>query len=230
MPGPIRAVLFDKDGTLTDFRATWEGWVAALVRDLALEAGVPAAALRAALGLDDAGRLRADALFVTAPFPVTLAALAEAAAHEPARLRRWLRARPGPARQVPVGEPARLLAALRSTGLSLGVLTNADRVSAREDLEAMGAWPHLDALVAADDGHGAKPEPAGALHFAAQAGLDPAEVLLVGDGLADLQAARGAGMPFAGVLTGTRGPHEFPGAAAVLADVHALPDWLAGRP
>ena len=73
---PIRAVLFDKDGTLTDFRATWEGWAAALARDLALEADVPVARVREALGIDEVERLRHDALFVTAPFPVTLAALA----------------------------------------------------------------------------------------------------------------------------------------------------------
>ena len=30
----IRAILFDKDGTLTDFRATWEPWMGVMIRDL----------------------------------------------------------------------------------------------------------------------------------------------------------------------------------------------------
>ena len=225
----IRAILFDKDGTLTDFRATWEAWMVVAVADLARDEGAAPEALARAVGLGADGRFRADAPFVTGTLDQTLARLAGATGLSVARLHRWLAARPGPAPRA-AGDPPGTLGRLRAAGYGLGVLTNAHRAEAEADLAALGVAGLLDGLVACDDGHGAKPDPAGALAFAAARGLAPAEVLVVGDGATDRDAAAAAGMPFVAVLTGTAGPEAFPRARAVLADIDALPGWLdAGR-
>ena len=222
----IRAVLFDKDGTLTDFRATWEVWLSGAAADLAAWAGVPREAVAGAIGLDAAGRLTDDAPFVTGTSAQALARLARATGRAPQEIASRAFARPAPPPRA-AGDPPATLAQLRDMGLRLGVLTNAGRAEAEADLAALGVAHLLDGLVACDDGHGAKPDPAGARAFARDMGLPPAEVLVVGDGHTDQEAAAGAGMPFVGVLTGTRGADGFPGARAVLASIDALPDWLA---
>jgi phosphoglycolate phosphatase len=57
--------------------------------------------------------------------------------------------------------------------------------------------------------------------------LAPEAVLVVGDGLTDMRAARGAGMRAVAVLTGAMDEAGLaPHAEAVLADIAALPAWL----
>jgi phosphoglycolate phosphatase len=68
------------------------------------------------------------------------------------------------------------------------------------------------------------------LAFAAFTGLDPAEVLMVGDSRHDLEAGRAAGMRPIAVLTGiARAADLAPHAEAVLPDIGALPAWLDAR-
>ena len=50
--GPIRGLIFDKDGTLFDFHRTWSVWAEALIRDLTGADPVRAAALAEALAFD----------------------------------------------------------------------------------------------------------------------------------------------------------------------------------
>lgn len=66
--------------------------------------------------------------------------------------------------------------------------------------------------------------------FAKSMGLEPAEVIMVGDSPHDLLAGRAAGMGCIGVLTGGA-PKEVlaPLADAVLVDISALPEWLDAR-
>jgi phosphoglycolate phosphatase-like HAD superfamily hydrolase len=48
VPWPIRAILFDKDGTLIDYRATWQAANRAAALDLAAAAGLEQAFRRRA--------------------------------------------------------------------------------------------------------------------------------------------------------------------------------------
>jgi len=67
------------------------------------------------------------------------------------------------------------------------------------------------------------------LAFTRALGLDPARVAMVGDSRHDLVAGRAAGMRTVGVLTGLAGSADLaPLADVVLADIGALPGWLAG--
>jgi phosphoglycolate phosphatase len=56
MQGMIDGVIFDKDGTLFDFRASWGAWAVRLVDVLAAETGISAGALGAAIGFDPVAR------------------------------------------------------------------------------------------------------------------------------------------------------------------------------
>jgi phosphoglycolate phosphatase len=86
----------------------------------------------------------------------------------------------------------------------------------------------FDFIAGFDSGFGCKPGPDPLLAFAEAMGLDPADVLMVGDSLHDLHAARAAGMRAVAVLTGVAGKEVLaPHAEAVLPHIGHLPAWLA---
>lgn len=232
--GMIRAILLDKDGTLTDFRATWDGWLHDQLRDLGAEADASPDALAAAIGYDMAARrMRPDGLFVTATTQASVDAFAAVTGWDRDRVGAWWKPRLDAHAQVPVPGAPEAVRRLDEAGYVLGILTNDERAPALHHLDELGVGGVLAAVVASDDGHGAKPGPGGALAFAETVGLRPSEILVVGDGATDREAARRAGMPFVAVLTGTLGPDDHPGARAVLPDLTGLPTWLrdgSGRP
>lgn len=227
-PPVIRAILFDKDGTLTDFRATWEPWMAGMIRDLAQASGAKAETIADGFGFDlTTDTIPATARFVTAPGYVTVNTVAQSIGWPPARLSSWLAPRSSQVEQVVVPGAVETLAALSAAGLVLGVLTNADEAEAMRHLDHMGATPHLHRVIGHDSGFGAKPDPRGAADFADRLGLARAQVLLVGDGFTDMDAAEGAGLMAVGVLTGTLDrPALAPRARAVMPDLTHLPTWL----
>lgn len=225
----IKAILFDKDGTLTDFRATWEASMPATIRALASETGASADRLAEVIGIDLAsGRILPDAAFVTATGAQNSAALASVTGWSAPRHETWWRSRSAGVAQVPVTDLGPYLAALAARGFVLGVLTNADEAEARAHLAHLGALPHLARVIGCDSGYGAKPDPRGAAAFADDLGLARDEVVLAGDGMTDMLAARGAGLQFVAVTTGTLDtPALAPHADAVLRDIRDLPGWLA---
>ena len=227
----IRAILFDKDGTLTDFRATWERWMPGMIHDLSAASATPAAAIAEGFGFDlPTGRILPDGLFVTAPGHVMTARVADIVGWPDDRLARWMGPRAARVAQVAVPGIAPLLSRLRAAGLLLGVLTNADEAEAWRHLRDMGAAPHLHRVIGCDSGFGAKPDPRGAADFVDRLGLDRSEVALVGDGMTDMLAARGAGLQAVAVLTGTLDRATLAEhAGTVLPDVLHLTDWLAGQ-
>jgi phosphoglycolate phosphatase len=224
----IDGIVFDKDGTLFDFRRSWGGWVQGVLADLATGPG-HAAALSDVLRFDPAtGDFFADS-------PVIAASTAEIAdvllPLLPGLTRTGLEARlnrlAGAADMMPAVPLRPLLQALRSRGLRLGVATNDVEASARAHLLAQDVAGFFEMVAGYDSGHGAKPGPGMLLAFAAQTGLDPARVLMVGDSRHDLMAGRAAGMRPVAVLTGIAPAADLaPLAEAVLPDIGALPGWI----
>lgn len=227
----IRAILFDKDGTLTDFRATWEPWMAGMIRDLARAGGVAPEGIADDFGFDlSTDTIPPDARFVTAPGYVANRLVCDRIGWDLAQLDAWLAPRVSTVEQVIVPGAVATLRALAKTGLPLGVLTNASEAKAVRHLTHMGVHDVISRVIGHDSGFGAKPDPRGAADFADALGFARADVLLVGDGMTDMDAARGAGLPAVGVLTGTLDRAALaPHARTVLADVTHLPDWLTLR-
>jgi phosphoglycolate phosphatase len=225
----VRAILFDKDGTLFDFDATWGVWARTQLADLARDAD-HLTALANAISFD-----YEQARFDPAS-PVIAGTVAQAAdlllPHLPGRNRTELIAElDQAAHDVPLAAPvplAQFLNDLRAQGLRLGICTNDAEATARAHVRKAGVLDLFDTIIGYDSGHGAKPTPRPLLAFADQLGLDPATVVMVGDSLHDLRAARAAGMYAVAVLTGPADHSELaPEADVVLADIGELPDWLA---
>lgn len=230
----IDGVIFDKDGTLFDFRRSWGGWTARLVREIAAErAGAPdeaqAARLAAAIGYDlGAGVFSPDSPVIAATADDIAAALVPLL---PGVTQIRLAARMNALAEVaPMAEAVPLLpvlTALRGRGLRLGLATNDAEAPARAHLAAHGVAHLFEMIAGFDSGHGAKPAPGMLLAFAAHCGLNPARVAMVGDSRHDLVAGRSAGMRTVAVLTGIAGADELaPLADAVLPDISALGAWI----
>jgi phosphoglycolate phosphatase len=208
---PIRAILFDKDGTLFDFRKTWLAAYRGAAAELAEAAGVGPAfvdVLLARHGYDAATDTFAAAsplLWATTRDQAVLwSAEPELAgvADVEGRLERHfsdLDAYP----PVAVTDLAGLFERLRRRGLKLGVATMDSTATARATLARFALADLVDFLCGFDAGHGIKPAPGMVLGFCAVVGVAPGEVAVVGDHPADLAMARAAGAGLAiAVLTG----------------------------
>jgi phosphoglycolate phosphatase len=229
---PIRAILFDKDGTLVDFQRTWGPATHTVLTQLCN--GDNAAFERlAAVSLYDAaerkllpgspvviettygyGKLWAQALGVPLTdefvdridrmyFQTTLDHL------------------------TPMGDVKGLLGTLAARGLRLGLMTNDADANTRAQVQRLGLEDLLGFIAAYDSGFGAKPAPDPVLAFARFAGVAPAEIAVVGDTAHDLVAARAAGAVAVGVLSGPMPREQLaPHADALLPSIAELPDWL----
>lgn len=231
-------VLFDKDGTLVDFRACWVAAYRSAAADLAHRAGLPATFADELLrrsGYDPhLDRFGADSPLLWATNEtiavfwarqpelaavagirlLVLAHLADDDRHPP----------------VPTADLRPLFAALAARGVRLGIATMDSCERARRQAERLGIAGRLDFLAGCDSGFGEKPGPGMVAAFCAATGLAPRQVAVVGDSLADLEMARraGAGLRVAVTTGGT--PREVLERSAdhVIVNVAALPELLFG--
>ena len=225
----IKGIVFDKDGTLFDFNATWGVWTRGMLE--AESGGDPVlfAQLADALGYDVAtASFRPDSMVIAS----TAGELAEMIQSvlpdlETDALLARMNAAAAAVEQVEAVPLQGYFAQLRDLGLSLGIATNDAEAPARAHLDRAGVTAHFDFIAGYDSGHGGKPAP-GQLHaFCVQTGLDAAQCLMVGDSTHDLHAGQAAGMRTVGVLTGPAPQSELaPFADVVLPDIGAIPDWL----
>lgn len=226
----IEALLFDKDGTLFDFAATWGTFGRVAMLNLADGDEAHANKLGQAIGFDLSTETYSP------DSPVIAGTVDEVAdllvAHLPrqphAALVDTLNDASAAAQQVPSVPLGPFLEGLRQRGLRLGVATNDAEAPALQHLDSVGIRGHFDFIAGYDSGHGYKPGPGQLLAFAAHVDVDPARVAMVGDSLHDLEAGRAAGMKTIGVLTGLASAETLaPMADVVLPDIGHIPDWLA---
>ncbi|KUJ76750.1 phosphatase [Ruegeria marisrubri] len=226
----IEALLFDKDGTLFDFAATWGAFGRSFLIRIADNDAERAAYLGGLIGFDiETGRYAADSVVIAGTpgeiadalseeFPnVALAEMVALINEESAR-----------APQVPAVPLVPFFDGLREKGLKLGVATNDGEAPAQSHLASVGIREHFDFIAGFDSGHGAKPGPGQLLAFADHVGVAPMRVAMVGDSTHDLEAGRAAGMTTIGVLTGLADVEELsPLADVVLPNIGHIPGWLA---
>lgn len=198
LPGHVRGVLFDKDGTLVDFDRTWSKTMKVGALDFADGDANLAVRLCEAVGWSEAkGAFAADAFFANNPN----AAIA----------RRWRDLRDLPfadtdatrldelfarailANVTPLGDLVGTVARLRAQGLALGVATNDSCASSLDQLAALGVAQAFAFVTGYDGPSAPKPDPAAVFDFARMTGMAPAEVAVVGDSVNDLKLARAAG-------------------------------------
>lgn len=231
---PLRAILFDKDGTLLDYWASW-GPINVAAADLAARGDAARAARFLAVGgVDGAGRAASAHSVLAAGSANDIArAWVEAGAdfgvdELTTALDDLFCASVGDV--VPVGDLAAILGGLKRRGLALGIASSDGEAAIRATVARFGLGDLVDFVAGWDSGHGPKPEPGMVHAFCRAVGVAPAEVAMVGDTLHDLAMGRAAGVGLrVGVLTGT-GTADVLGREAdlVLAGIHDLEAALFG--
>ena len=186
---PIRAVLFDLDGTLIDTLPDLHAAACAMLNDLG-RPPLPLESIRAYVGRGIPNlikRVLANSLHVAEdpnpPPPEAVASYRRHYAHENGRNAKVY---PG----VLEG-----LASLRALGVPLGVVTNKADTFIQPLLEQTGLSGYFEVLVGGDRLPKVKPDPMPLVWACGRLGVSPTETLFIGDSINDALAARAAGCP-----------------------------------
>jgi phosphoglycolate phosphatase len=232
----MRGLLFDKDGTLLDFEASWSRVYRELSLDLAQGDSIAAEAMLVAGGFNPAtGRFRAGGALAAGNtvdivrlwFP-TLAEAEEEALVE--RIDQVFLEN-GLTCSVPVPGLRETLSALHDAGFAMGVATSDGTAGSKAALAALDIAHFLPHVFGYDSVEHPKPAPDIVHAFAAATGIPLEAIAVIGDNPHDLEMARAAGAGAAiGVLSGNGEREELsPLADVVLESVRDLPDWLSAR-
>ena len=205
-------IIFDKDGTLIDFNFMWASWITELAGRLERAANHSIAPqLYAAMGYDAsqhrvvagsplAAHSMADLRALTTRIAAAAGLSPEAA--ERATSEAWFVPDPV-AFARPLADLPRVFSSVHDRGILCGIATSDDRASTLKTLHTLGIASLVNALVSADDGFANKPAPDMLLHVCRELNVAPGSSAMVGDSVADMQAARAAGFGLrVGVLSG----------------------------
>lgn len=220
----MRAILFDKDGTIIDYWRTWLPINEKVAMFAAGGDGKLAAELLTLAGQDPAtGRITPGSPLaaggigdIAAAFAIH-PAVSSAAALEPGIDRIF--AEGGAAHSVLIPQARETLQTLKARGFALGIATNDSEAGLRASLASHDVLPLLDFSAGCDSGWGAKPGPGMVQAFARAIGQPPDAVVVVGDAIHDISMGRaaGAGCTVA-VLSGTSTLDDFEGLADIVLD------------
>lgn len=240
---PIRHLVFDKDGTLTDVHFYWGRVIRARAEALKAELrapDVPATVLMAAMGIvGEPPRIREGGPVGYAPRASVVAAAAGALdeagvactaeqvneifaavdATTLARIPEWTRTLDGV-------KPA--LGRLRDAGRTLSMLTSDRTPLARAAIQVVGLHEMFDIVIGGDQLTHQKPHPEGLLRILDELDADPSESAYVGDTMGDMETARAAGTRAIGVLTGLASRAELATVADDVIDTFGALPGLVG--
>lgn len=232
----VTGLLFDKDGTLFDFAASWVA-----VIDATLDALSPDPIVR--LKMARASGYDPEARRFEPGSPSVAGTLHEVAAiwalHLPDGRAEDVIAVAG---QIEAGSVANgtlvpavpdlssYLAGLRAAGYVLGIATHDSEAAARAHLAGFDALDHFEFIAGYDSGHGLKPGPGMLFGFSEATGIAPPAIAMIGDSVHDLGVAPAAGAALAiGVLTGPATHADLvPHADHVIPSIADLPGLLIG--
>ncbi len=215
---PVRAVLFDLDGTLVDSAPDLAG-AANELRDAHGLPPLAYARLRPMVGTGARGMLQVA--FGIGPEDARFDAL-----RDDFLLRYELRI----LRETRVfSDMEPVLQALESAGMPWGIVTNKVQRFSAPLVDGLGLMQRCAVMISGDTTPHAKPHPQPLLEAALRLGLPPEHCLYIGDDHRDVQAGRGAGMRTFAAAWGYLGHGESIeqwNADAVLSAPAELLNWL----
>jgi phosphoglycolate phosphatase len=204
----IAGILFDKDGTLLDYDASWLPVNRELASIAARGDEALADKLLAACGMDSVtGHIVPDSLLAAGNTrQISEGLVAAGSTMEVGELTTQLDALFSRAADlsVPVTDLAGFFRRLHERGYKLGVASSDNERSIRHIAARFGFVDYIDYIAGYDSGFGTKPEPGMVLGFCEATGLRPEQVAVVGDNNHDLHMGQNAGVGLTvAVLTGT---------------------------
>ena len=231
----IKAIIFDKDGTLVNFAATFNPATRFVLDELS--GGDPELLERTAKAVhfDLANNKILDTSIIIAGSGVDIAeALSSVLPIEDIEeygsgldemygeiCQNTVEALPG----IP-----KALESLHDAGMILGVGTNDSEENAIHQMEALDIEHLFESITGADSGYGSKPGSGMIDAFVERLGLKPHQVLMVGDSVHDMQAGKAAGVKTCAVETGPATREQLlPHADMVLSSITQLLDALNAK-
>ena len=200
-------VLFDKDGTLLDFEATYGPACLRMIDELSQGDETLASRLAEAVGFD-----LASSAILEHSVLIAGTAADQAVAWGPllgripdagfASFLDVMWARHSASTAMEIEGTTRVLENLAALGLTLGIATNDAEANARVHADTADLSRLMAFFAGYDSGHGAKPGPGMVLAFAEHCASPPQGIVMVGDSLHDMHAARAAGAVAVAVTTG----------------------------
>lgn len=120
------------------------------------------------------------------------------------------------------------LETLAAAGVPMGIVTSKSRMMAERALRLFGLDGFFAVVVTADDTELHKPDPLPVRHGAGLLGVDPREVVYVGDSPADIASGRGAGAATVAATWGVASRERLEDADpdAIIDDIAELPALL----
>ncbi len=211
-PFTPQLVIFDKDGTLIDFRELWFNWIDGVAHQLEATSGlnVREPLLRVmdvdpithwidpegALALQPLGTLRAIAHKFLRDV-----GLSQTEA-ESVLVKAWYA--PDPiALAKPLVDLKRLFGQLQTHGIKIAIATADDRAPTEATIQMFKVTSFISTVVCADDGVPLKPAPNMILTICERLAIHPSQTVMIGDSVHDVQMGRAAKVGLnIGVLSG----------------------------
>ncbi len=234
-PMQLNAVLFDKDGTLIDFDATFSPAVGHVIRTISGGDQALTEEIAKRWGFDlETGEIGNDSIIIAGSgYEITEVVAPLLGVDDVRAYSRHLDKLYGEICKDTVEALPGIentLKSLKAQNITTGIATNDAQENAEAQMATLGFTDYFDEILGADSGYGAKPEAGMILGFCKQANVSPENVLMVGDSLHDLKAGKAAGAFTCGVETGPATAEELaPFADVVLPSAAALPEWLKLR-
>ena len=228
----IKAILFDKDGTLIDVNRTWIPLYRAMLAEEFSVGQDEVTVMLSRAGYDPytdsfkAGSVLAggttrqliDIWWPTADQAAKIATEHRIDHHYAPLARQYLK---------PLMELSTVFASLKEQGMRLGVGTNDSVFSATGQMEALNVVHYFDSILGADSVAIAKPSGQMVQKFAELMQVECSEVAMVGDNTHDMEEAHHAGAVPIGVLSGNaKREHLEEFTPHIFEDVSELPTFF----
>jgi HAD superfamily hydrolase (TIGR01509 family) len=182
LPDPVKAVIFDMDGTLLDTEAVHRRAMADAGRRLGWNVSEDLLLRMVGVHRDETRRM--TAAHFGADFPLDQFFLESDALFEAAN-ESGITIRPG---------AELLLEHLQRAGIPMAVATSSEAPSAQIRLQRAGLLSYFDVVITRNDVEHPKPHPEPYLLVAARLGVDPANAVAVEDSYAGVRSALAAGI------------------------------------
>lgn len=204
----IKGLLFDKDGTLIDFSASWLQPMKDITGLIADRAGQPDLQMKLMIDggyvpeNDSWAEDSAIAFETSEKIYKRWSAMVGAELIDSLRAEMQTIIHASLENTVPVVDNMTGLLAQLGDRYTLGVASMDDEINVRQTLNGLSVHDHMTFYCGADSGFGIKPGPGMVHAFCKQADLAPEQVAVIGDAVHDLKMARAAGAIAIGVLSG----------------------------
>ena len=204
----IKAIIFDKDGTLFDIQRSWSQWCNIFIDKFCKAHKLKPELLAQALNFDlESGLFKKESIFVHGSIDEVIDKVHSVFLKiKKDAIHKSLFEDIANAKQVPLTDLQKLFSQL--SDFKIGLITNDSEDNALAHLDQHRLIKFFDRIFGYDSGYGAKPDSGQLIAFCDQMALEHNEVLMVGDSQYDLIAAKNISMHCLGVLSGTATEEE----------------------